>query len=44
MGTVPNVEMAARNSPDQDDDLEADILYEDDILKVCDEGSSEENG
>ena len=44
MGAVPNVEMAARNSPDQDDDLEADILHEDDILKVCDEGSSEENG
>lgn len=41
-GPVPNVEMADRNSPD--DDLEADILYEDDILKVCDEGSGEENG
>ena len=40
------IEMADRQSLDQEDDSadEADILYEDDILHVCDERSVEENG
>ena len=40
------IEMADRQSLDQEDNdsEEADILYEDDILHVCDEGSGEENG
>ena len=37
--------MADRQSFDHDeDDVEADILYQDDILEVCDEGNGEGNG
>lgn len=41
----PSFKMADRQSLNHDeDDVETDILYQDDILEVCDEGSSEGNG